>query len=392
MSFGNVVKQLRKERNMTQDQLANLLNVTPQAISRWENNVAMPDISLLIPLANVFQVSTDSLLEVDVQKNEAYIKDLVENAASFQEAYGKTLSEKIALYREKVRCFPNSVELKESLLGILTMLEVREGAFPDIAICREMASLTEDVIEGGGGRMGISHHQSQLVHFMERLDNAQRAATIAENSMKMEACREMLLPVSLSGRKQVDARKDLIFKCADALINTVYDLYGDNATDLTEEEWSALASCENIVATIYGKGFSDHFVLVRGIYKAVQGALKRGNIDEALQRLQVIVDRLKLKEAESAQISPLLLRDQVANLYLSALTIFDIYQDAMWLIENILKDFTFEGAPSRKKNSQFDQICRDLDRMMESDGGQWAKDAHAMLRHFVKAPAGTEEQ
>ena len=80
MSFGSTIKQLRKERNMTQDHLANLLCVTPQAISRWENNVAMPDISLLIPLANIFRVSTDTLLEVDVEKNEEYIQELINNA------------------------------------------------------------------------------------------------------------------------------------------------------------------------------------------------------------------------------------------------------------------------------------------------------------------------
>lgn len=39
MSFGETVKRLRKEKGFTQDQLANLLNVTPQAISRWENIV-----------------------------------------------------------------------------------------------------------------------------------------------------------------------------------------------------------------------------------------------------------------------------------------------------------------------------------------------------------------
>lgn len=75
MSFGSTIKQLRKEKGYTQDQLANLLNVTPQAISRWENNSTMPDISLLIPIANVFSVSIDTLLGVDVEKNAQHIKD-----------------------------------------------------------------------------------------------------------------------------------------------------------------------------------------------------------------------------------------------------------------------------------------------------------------------------
>lgn len=394
MSFGSTIKRLRKERNMTQDHLANLLCVTPQAISRWENNVAMPDISLLIPLANIFCVSTDTLLEVNVQKNEEHIKELVINAPFFNETYGNTLTEKLELYREKVRQFPESAELKESLIIILTMLETREGAFPDPAIHREMAALTDDIIEAGGGSMGISHHQSQLVHFMKKLNNAERAEKVASDSVKMEACREMLLPSSLTGREQIDARRDLIFKCTDAIINTVYDLYAENAADLTEEEWNSLASVENVVATVYGQNFNDHFVLVRGLYKGVQGALKRGKIEEAVQRLQVIVERLKLQETESAHINPLILEEQVDRLYLSHLTIFSISMEAMWLVENITKDFSYEGAPAFKiEYPQFDEVCKELSRMMDSDGGQMEKDANNILiRMWHKAHPDADKE
>ena len=62
MSFGSTIKRLRKEKGYTQDQLANLLCVTPQAISRWENNSAVPDISMVIPIPNVTSVSADALL------------------------------------------------------------------------------------------------------------------------------------------------------------------------------------------------------------------------------------------------------------------------------------------------------------------------------------------
>lgn len=287
------------------------------------------------------------------------------------------------LYREKVRQFPESAELKESLIIVLSMLEAREGAFPDPAIHREMAALTEDIIEAGGGSMGISHHQSQLVHFMKKLNNAERAEKVAADSVKMEACREMLLPSSLTGREQIDARKDLIFKCTDAIINTVYDLYAENTEDLTDEEWNSLAAVEKVVATVYGQNFNDHFVLVRGLYKGVQGALKRGKLEEAVQRLQTIVARLKLQEVESAVINPLVLEDQVDRLYLSHLTLFSISMEAMWLVENIVKDFNYDGAPAFKKEyPKFAEACNELDRMMDSDGGQMEKDAHAALERM----------
>lgn len=79
MTFGKTIKDLRIKNNMTQEQLAELLNISPQAVSRWETNSAMPDVSLLPPLANLFHVTTDFLLGMDTYK-----KDL--RKAEFDEA------------------------------------------------------------------------------------------------------------------------------------------------------------------------------------------------------------------------------------------------------------------------------------------------------------------
>ena len=60
--IGQKIKKLRSDRNITQETLANHLNVTPQAVSKWEQGLAFPDITLLIPIAYFFGVSTDYLL------------------------------------------------------------------------------------------------------------------------------------------------------------------------------------------------------------------------------------------------------------------------------------------------------------------------------------------
>lgn len=65
MSFGSVLRELRKENNMTQEQLAQKLSISPQAVSRWETDFAMPDISLVVPIAEIFDVSTDVLLGLE---------------------------------------------------------------------------------------------------------------------------------------------------------------------------------------------------------------------------------------------------------------------------------------------------------------------------------------
>lgn len=59
--MGQIIRRLRKERNLTQEELAEQLNITYQAVSRWENGTGMPDISQVVPLTNVLGVSVDVL-------------------------------------------------------------------------------------------------------------------------------------------------------------------------------------------------------------------------------------------------------------------------------------------------------------------------------------------
>lgn len=62
MDFCNAVKNIRKEHNLTQEELATELHVTRQAISNWENEKNLPDIEMVIRIAKTFNVSLDELI------------------------------------------------------------------------------------------------------------------------------------------------------------------------------------------------------------------------------------------------------------------------------------------------------------------------------------------
>ena len=61
MEIGNIIKQKRFKASMTQEQLAEKLGISPQSVSKWENEISMPDIALLPEIAKVFGVSVDEL-------------------------------------------------------------------------------------------------------------------------------------------------------------------------------------------------------------------------------------------------------------------------------------------------------------------------------------------
>ena len=61
-TLGNKIAELRKLKQMTQEDLAAQFNVSSQAVSKWENDLSIPDVTLLIQIADFFEVSLDDLL------------------------------------------------------------------------------------------------------------------------------------------------------------------------------------------------------------------------------------------------------------------------------------------------------------------------------------------
>ena len=68
MNIGQKIKELRQENGLTQEDLAEQLGVSFQAISRWENGTTYPDITLLPIIANMFDVTIDYLLDMESHK------------------------------------------------------------------------------------------------------------------------------------------------------------------------------------------------------------------------------------------------------------------------------------------------------------------------------------
>jgi len=73
MNLGKNILDLRKQKNITQEELAAELGVTAAAVSKWENNYTLPDILMLCALADYFAVTTDELLGRKLTPKQAII-------------------------------------------------------------------------------------------------------------------------------------------------------------------------------------------------------------------------------------------------------------------------------------------------------------------------------
>ena len=84
MDIGNKILFLRKNKGVTQEQLAQTLGVSNQAVSKWESGQCFPDIQLLPDIARYFNVSSDELLGIETQSSNddilITINDVIQNS------------------------------------------------------------------------------------------------------------------------------------------------------------------------------------------------------------------------------------------------------------------------------------------------------------------------
>lgn len=110
-SIGQIIKKLRKERNYTQEELAEQLNISSQAVSKWENETSMPDISQIVPLASVFGVSTDVLFGTYGTSDDEEVRNIIENAWSIRTDKPEGGKRAYDILQEGLCRYPNNIPL-----------------------------------------------------------------------------------------------------------------------------------------------------------------------------------------------------------------------------------------------------------------------------------------
>lgn len=94
MNIGNNIAALRKEKSITQEELANILGVSAQAVSKWENNSSCPDVALLTDIADYFGVTVDALLRAQGDEITSE-QPQVNTSSQTQNNFNKNVSIKI---------------------------------------------------------------------------------------------------------------------------------------------------------------------------------------------------------------------------------------------------------------------------------------------------------
>ncbi len=143
MNIGTNIYVLRKEKKITQAQLAEKLGVSEQAVSKWENNQCAPDVSLFPIIAEFFGVSIDRLFGYHTSSYNDEVEVIMKTADDSMDTYRE-----IEIINEGLKKYPNSPELKIYLAFSLSMVnriskdeKERKAAIEKaIKVCKEVVN------------------------------------------------------------------------------------------------------------------------------------------------------------------------------------------------------------------------------------------------------------
>jgi transcriptional regulator with XRE-family HTH domain len=136
LTIGNKIKALRKQRGITQEQLADSIGISFQAVSKWENNVALPDITLVPALASYFGVTTDELLDYNLKEMRENITAICDEAYKYRESDAPKSKE---ILENGLRKYPDNDILLNNLLYVMNYTEKPDET---IAVASKLIELT----------------------------------------------------------------------------------------------------------------------------------------------------------------------------------------------------------------------------------------------------------
>ena len=116
MNIGNKIRELRKAHGITQEELASSIGISFQAVSKWENNIALPDITLAPVLASYFGISMDELFDYSLKEMELDIERITTEAYQFRESDPEKSR---VILEEGLHKYPDNDILLNNLLYVL---------------------------------------------------------------------------------------------------------------------------------------------------------------------------------------------------------------------------------------------------------------------------------
>ena len=263
MNIGAKIKELRRKRGITQERLAEYLNISSQAVSKWENGAALPDISLVPQLVSFFGVSADELFSLNKSMTDKRVLWYREEYERLGKLYDNDGS--ITLMKQALSEMPANYEFMLNLAYMLSRSDKRpRDTDTIISLCeRILEDCTDDNFRYPAMKL--------LCSCYSHTDRKAEALAIVDNLPDMLIEKGFWKERVLDGEERViQKQKNLILLLDMIVSNLIYlSSNGFMGTSLTIEEKIEFAEAAlKIYSAVFYKGHkADSSGTFRHIYE-----------------------------------------------------------------------------------------------------------------------------
>ncbi len=208
LHIGETLKKLRYEKDLTQEEAAAHLGISPQSISKWERGEGYPDITMLPAIANYYGVTVDTLL--GMHQNEETYRAINDKWTANRQR--NLHAENVALMRDALRTFPNDPLLLVQLSASLERLEGTEDE--KVAWLRESISVQEQILTYGADSEIRGAVLYNICFSYAKLGETQKALDTALKLPNLYKTRENVLLYFLTGPEKAKNSREALERLA----------------------------------------------------------------------------------------------------------------------------------------------------------------------------------
>ena len=323
LNLGQKIRELRRRDGRTQENLAEILGVTSQAVSRWEANGGYPDMEMIPAIANYFHISIDELFGYHDDREEK-IKNILENATEIMTKQGfsmhqgclpKDFLEVVNMLRAASEEFPNEPRILLKLARALWMWgwseygakgkandesepfeEDTEYSAKNI-YWQEAIRAYEKILKSNPSAEDREATIYQLTSLSCDIGEYDRAKALANEQNSITICKEILLPLATSGEEKARYQGE----CLTILLRNL-DFVIANSIALRPSVQASGYACQlllslaNLYETVFIDGrFGEQHKYMGGLYLLLASyELKHdGSLDTALHYFDTAFDHYK---------------------------------------------------------------------------------------------------
>lgn len=281
------IKRFRLMRQMTQTQLAEVFNVSEQAVSRWENGNTYPDITLLPAIADYFGISIDELMGMETYKDEKTIDSILQTVKE-NERKG-LITENVALLLDAAQKYPTNYTILLYLAGQLNF-EYCTDEKKSKANHEKVIDIVNRIENECKDRMICNYAINEKIIALRELGRIEEAVKIAEEQPNIWSSSNFRLIELFKGEDLYAHCRNTEMQFAQAMYWTILkyaDLGFDNESFTIRDRINISRKALDILDVVYegNYGVESRLVSQMNRYIAAMEVLE-GNVDSTLDYLE----------------------------------------------------------------------------------------------------------